>query len=130
MEEQRLQQLADAQAKPAAKPAPAPPQPQVGGNNGTDTDLQAQYVLALTRAIESNWIRPDSVRADTVCPLRIIQLRGGEVIRAEVQAGCGYDAVGQRSVEAAVLRAQPLPYAGFESVFQRDILLNFRALED
>jgi len=26
-----------------------------------------------------------------------------------------------------VLKAQPLPYAGFESVFQRSLILNFRA---
>jgi colicin import membrane protein len=30
-------------------------------------------------------------------------------------------------VEAAVLKAQPLPYAGFETVFNRTLLLNFEA---
>jgi len=30
-------------------------------------------------------------------------------------------------VEAAVLRAQPLPYRGFESVFQRAVDFNFEA---
>ena len=34
---------------------------------------------------------------------------------------------GRRSVEAAVLRAQPLPYRGFESVFQRNLNFNFEA---
>jgi colicin import membrane protein len=131
MEEQRLAQLAD--REPAPTPAPtrseAPPQP-AGGNNGTDTDLRARYVLALTQAIERNWIRPETVSPDTVCPIRIIQARGGTVISAEVLPGCGYDALGQRSVEAAVLRAQPLPYEGFESVFARDLKLNFRATEN
>jgi colicin import membrane protein len=30
-------------------------------------------------------------------------------------------------VEAAVLKAAPLPYQGFEAVFSRDLTLNFRA---
>ena len=34
---------------------------------------------------------------------------------------------GRRSVEAAVLKAQPLPYRGFESVFSRNLTINFRA---
>ena len=33
----------------------------------------------------------------------------------------------ERSVEAAVYKAQPLPYAGFESVFSRELELSFRA---
>lgn len=131
MEEQRLQQLSDRQAAapPAGPPRPAPSAP-AGGNEGTDTDLRAQYALAIQRAIESNWIRPDTVPPGAVCPIRIVQLRGGEVISAEVQPGCPYDGLAQRSVEAAVLRAQPLPYAGFETVFERTITLRFRVTED
>jgi colicin import membrane protein len=44
-----------------------------------------------------------------------------------VSPSCPYDALGKRSVEAAVLKAQPLPYAGFESVFSRELKLNFQA---
>ena len=32
-----------------------------------------------------------------------------------------------RSVEAAILKASPLPYAGFEDEFIRDPVLKFRA---
>ena len=37
------------------------------------------------------------------------------------------DAAGQDSVERAVLKAQPLPYRGFEPVFARELILNFEA---
>ena len=37
------------------------------------------------------------------------------------------DAAGQDSVERAVLKAQPLPYRGYESVFARTLTLNFEA---
>jgi colicin import membrane protein len=49
------------------------------------------------------------------------------VIDAEVAPSCPYDELGRRSVEAAVLKAQPLPYAGFEAVFSRTLNLNFEA---
>ena len=39
----------------------------------------------------------------------------------------GISATHRRSVEAAVLKAQPLPYAGFEPVFARTLELNFVA---
>ncbi len=57
----------------------------------------------------------------------IRQIPGGEVIDAQVDPSCPYDEQGRRSVEAAVLKAQPLPYRGFESVFTRTLTINFRA---
>ena len=61
------------------------------------------------------------------CDLNIRQLPGGEVIDVQVSANCPYDELGRRSVEAAVLKAQPLPYAGFEKAFRRSLNLHFRA---
>ena len=61
------------------------------------------------------------------CRIVIRQIPGGEVVEAKVDPSCPYDELGRRSVEAAVLKAQPLPYVGFESVFQRTITLNFQA---
>jgi colicin import membrane protein len=129
--EQRLQQLADARSGPAAEEAAradatasAPP-----GSGGTDDGLQARYAAALQAAITAKWTRPDSIPPGALCRLVIRQLPGGEVVSAEVGSPCAYDEQGRRSIEAAVLKAQPLPYAGFERVFQRTVTLNFRAPE-
>ncbi len=129
--EQKLKKLADRRANSAAEAAAqadaqasASPPP---GNEGVDDDLRAQYALALQKAILSNWSRPETVPLGQRCQLRIRQLPGGEVVDVEVAASCPYDDLGRRSVEAAVLKAQPLPYAGFESVFQRNLTLNFEA---
>jgi len=46
---------------------------------------------------------------------------------AKVSPDCPFDEAGRRSIEAAVLNAQPLPYRGFETVFQRTINFNFTA---
>ena len=49
------------------------------------------------------------------------------MIDVQVDSSCPYDELGKRSVEAAVLKAQPLPYAGFEPVFSRNLTVNFEA---
>jgi colicin import membrane protein len=131
--EQRLQQLADARnqagrpAEDAARADAAVSAP--AGAGGTDDGLQARYVAALQAAITAKWTRPDSIPPGAACRLVIRQLPGGEVVSAEVSSPCSYDEQGRRSIEAAVLKAQPLPYAGFERVFQRTLNFNFRAPE-
>lgn len=87
-------------------------------------------MLAIQNAVERNWIRPDTIPPGTPCRIRVIQIPGGDVISAEVEANCRFDPIGQRSLEAAVLRAQPLPYAGFEVVFRRELVFTFRAPQD
>lgn len=128
--EQRLQQLADREARQASQQA-AQQSARTGapaaGNQGADTDLLARYSAALQQAIQRNWTRPDSVPLGQKCRIVIRQIPGGEVIDAEVDPSCPYDELGRRSVEAAVRKAQPLPYAGFEAVFQRTLILNFEA---
>jgi len=125
--QQRLQQIADRQARQASQAqqsASASPPP---GNQGVDTGLAARYAAALQEAILRNWTRPDTVPIGQRCRIVIRQIPGGEVVEAKVDPSCPYDELGRRSVEAAVLKAQPLPYVGFESVFQRTITLNFQA---
>lgn len=122
LEEQRLQQLADAEATPAPSPAPAERTGPAGGNEGTDTDLSARYVLAMHQTAQSNWNRvlaPERVR----CEVRFTQIPGGEVINVEFMQ-CPYDAQGRESVERA-LRRSPMPYNGFETVFERQVTLTF-----
>jgi len=127
--EQKLRQIEDARARSAAEAAAmADAQAsQPPGSGGPDADLAARYAAALQDAILRNWTRPDSVPLDQRCDLVIRQIPGGQVIDVEVAPNCPYDELGRRSVEAAVLKAQPLPYAGFEAVFQRRLTLHFRA---
>lgn len=85
----------------------------------------AEYAGALTQTITQNWLRPDNIPAGSVCPIRITQIPGGQVIDVQVLPTCPFDEPGRRSVKNAVLRAQPLPYKGYRSVFQRIVTLNF-----
>lgn len=123
--EQKLRQLADARAKQASAQAAAPSAPP--GQNGVDEALLARYAAAIQSAVAQQWTRPDSVSVGTRCVVEITQLPGGEVMEAQVRPGCPMDAAGQRSIEAAVLKAQPLPYRGFEPVFRRKLTFIFEA---
>ncbi|WP_147653625.1 cell envelope integrity protein TolA [Vulcaniibacterium gelatinicum] len=128
--EERLRQLADYQARNAAEAAAqadASASAAPRGNEGLDRDLLARYQAALQEAIARNWTRPETVPLGQRCQLIIKQIPGGQVIEVQVAPSCPYDELGRRSVEAAVLKAQPLPYAGFERVFARVLTLNFEA---
>jgi len=124
--EQKLRQLADARAQQASQQAAAAA-PSSPGQNGVDEGLLAKYAAAIQSAVVQQWTRPDSVALGTKCVVEITQLPGGEVMEAHVRSGCPMDAAGQRSIEAAVLKAQPLPYRGFESVFRRKLIFTFEA---
>jgi colicin import membrane protein len=95
------------------------------GTNGPDTGLLGQYLAAIQNAVTQNWTRPDNM-PNTPCVVHIVQLPGGDVMSAKVDASCPYDDAGKRSIENAVLRAQPLPYKGYEGVFQRTLNFTFR----
>lgn len=123
--EQKLRQLQQAQQRQAAPAAAA--SPGTGGQGGTSDDLTAKYAAAIQQAVLGQWIRPDTVPLGQRCRVAIRQIPGGDVIDVEVLPGCPYDEAGRRSLEAAILRAKPLPYRGFESVFQRNLTLNFEA---
>ena len=101
----------------AAVPAGADPAPAA--------PIEA-YVVAVHAAIMRAWVQPPSAPDDLHCPMDIVQRDGGEVIQASFGDDCNADAATRESLERAVGKASPLPYAGFESVFQRRIHLVFK----
>jgi colicin import membrane protein len=126
LEEMKLAQLKDRQAAESAAEAEIEsPQAQTGAG-GADDDLTARYAAAIQAAVTQNWHRPESARAGLRCVLRIAQIPGGEVISVSVGSPCNADQATRNSIEQAVMRAAPLPYQGYEKVFQRNINFNFR----
>jgi colicin import membrane protein len=126
--EQKLRQVTAARAASAAAStagATGAAQPAAGAG-GTSDDLRAKYAAAIQAKVTETWIRPPSVSPGQGCRIAIVQLPGGRVMSATVVPPCPYDDGAKRSLEAAVLNAQPLPYRGFETVFARELTLNFR----
>lgn len=95
------------------------------GNNSQNSNLSDEYAAAIQNAVTSNWLRPTNMPS-VPCKVNIVQLPGGDVMSAKADPSCPYDEAGRRSIENAVLRAQPLPYKGFESVFQRTLTFTFK----
>lgn len=120
---QQLEDLKDARDEGQAD-LPRAAQRQ-SGNNAQNSSLADQYAAAIQNAVTPNWLRPDNM-PDVPCVVHIVQLPGGDVMSAKVDASCPYDDAGKRSIENAVLRTKTLPYKGFESVFQRELTLTFR----
>ncbi len=80
--------------------------------------LAERYHFDVEARIQAHWERPRSV-AHRDCRVRIQQLPGGEVMRTEFDAGCPYNEAERQSLVRAVQSGSPMPYAGYESIFQR-----------
>ncbi|PJK06129.1 protein TolA [Lysobacteraceae bacterium NML95-0200] len=121
--EARAQQQADAQARAAARSAGT--SGNSGAAQGQGRDTRGEWLALVVGEIEKQWSRPEEVPRGQRCPIRIRLLPGGEVLSAEVQASCPYSEANRRSVEAAVMRASPLPLKGNENLAIRDFVVNF-----
>ncbi|MFT3792993.1 MAG: cell envelope integrity protein TolA [Rudaea sp.] len=130
---EKLQQLDDLQeqqssAKPVKAPAADVPESDVAktGMNGSDSSLLAEYSSAIIKVVTDNWNRPDTTPNGVRCTITITQIPGGMVISTAIGSPCNADMVTQNSIKQAVTKAQPLPYKGYESVFQRNITFIFK----
>lgn len=133
IEEERLKQLQDMrdqqtqQNRPgnADREQPATQNVAEVGNRGIDDSLLGRYRVAITQSIYRNWLRPETTQPGLRCRLVVTQIPGGEVISVAFSNPCNADELTRRSIEAAVMKANPLPYDGFQSVFERQFPVNF-----
>lgn len=84
------------------------------------------YVESVHAAIMRTWVQPPSARPDLHCPLSVDQTDGGAVIQVTFGDDCNADMATRDALERAVRKASPLPYAGFERVFQHRVHLVFK----
>lgn len=127
LEQQKLAQLKDLKkAKKKAPPRPAGVKQAKKARTGSNGTATAAYKAAIQNAVTQAWLRPDNIPEGAVCPIHIVQIPGGQVISVTIEPSCPFDAAARRSVKNAVLRAQPLPYKGFEKSFSSNLTLNFK----
>lgn len=90
-----------------------------------DAGLLDQYVRMIENRIQQSWIRPASARPGLECVVNVQQIPSGDVV--DVRIGrCNGDEAVVRSIEAAVLRASPLPRPPVQSLFARNLEVIFR----
>ena len=83
------------------------------------------YLFALQQKVVRNWSPPPSATAGLNCEVRVRQTPNGEVLDARVLS-CNGDAAVERSIEAAVRRASPLPVPQNSLLFESTITFVFK----
>ena len=90
------------------------------------SEQRGAYAMAVRLKIIRAWRAPDSVQPGQRCQVELTQAPGGTVIATKIAPDCQFDAAGKASLEQAVLKAQPLPYKGYEAVFQPSMSMEFK----
>lgn len=85
---------------------------------------RAEYASLIADKVGRNWLRPSGTPDDFSCKVLVRQIPGGEVVGVEMKESCGSPAL-DRSVEAAVRKASPLPEPPDPDVFEREIEFTF-----
>ena len=89
-----------------------------------EAGLLDEYIRLIENRIQQNWIRPASAVAGLECVVNVTQIPSGDVIDVRIGRCNGDDAV-LRSIEAAVLRASPLPKPPIPALFERNLQVIF-----
>jgi colicin import membrane protein len=80
-------------------------------------DMKAIYINSVRAAIERRWTELTGQALPVACSIVLEQSTGGAVTGMEFDE-CSLDRASRTQLEVAIQKAQPLPYAGFESVFE------------
>ena len=83
-----------------------------------------EYVLYIQEKVQRSWIRPSDSGSGLSCTVEVRLIPGGDVIDARIVRGSG-NPVFDRSVEAAVLRASPLPVPSDVEVMEKFRTIRF-----
>jgi colicin import membrane protein len=87
--------------------------------------LLEQYIAQIQARVQRNWNRPVTARPGINCVVHVTQVPGGEVVGVRVGECNGDDSV-RASIEAAVLKASPLPEPPDPALFERNLRLEFK----
>lgn len=85
----------------------------------------ARYLYAIQQKIRRNWVQPASAHPGIECVALVRQLPGGEVVGVQF-ASCNGDAAVQRSIEAAIYKASPLPQPENAALFDRNLRITVK----
>jgi colicin import membrane protein len=120
-QEQELKELAER----IKKETKTKPQQKRGTEKGESlaeqrNQLMTQYQMAVIAAVERQWNKPASANKGLICRVKVRLIPGGGVIDASIGSPCNANSIVKNSILAAIKKADPLPYKGFENVFDRN----------
>ncbi|MCB1859849.1 MAG: cell envelope integrity protein TolA, partial [Gammaproteobacteria bacterium] len=82
-----------------------------------------RFMLQIQQKVNQNWVRLEGIGTGLKCTLRVRLAKGGNVIAVSIIKSSGNDTF-DRSAEAAVYKAEPLPVPD-DSLFERFRDINF-----
>ncbi|MEM1261599.1 MAG: cell envelope integrity protein TolA [Pseudomonadota bacterium] len=94
-------------------------------NSAVDAGLQAAYIAAIKQDIQRSWT-PPAISGEIRCEVLVRQARSGTVISVD-QVDCGGNAPLERSLEAAVFKADPLPRPDDPNLFDPNLRILFES---
>jgi colicin import membrane protein len=101
-----------------------------GRSQAENAGLLNQYIALIEQHIVRNWNRPPSARPGLECRVRVSQTSNGTVLSVQIdQSACNGDAAVRQSIEAAVMRASPLPAPPDPRLYERNLVLVFKPEE-
>ncbi|MCS6946695.1 MAG: TonB C-terminal domain-containing protein, partial [Steroidobacteraceae bacterium] len=86
------------------------------------------WASVIAAHIQRQWFRPPSAQPGLRCVIIVDQIPGGVVTSARI-ADCNGDAVVRQSIEAAVMRASPLPPPPDPALFERRLEIVFAPVD-
>ena len=89
-------------------------------------ELMSRYQQAVVSAVQRQWNKPVSANKNLLCHVKVRQIPGGGVIDATIASPCNANAIVKKSILAAIQKADPLPFKGFEKVFDRTATFIFQ----
>jgi colicin import membrane protein len=89
----------------------------------------ADYLSRIRGKIRGNIVVPPGVPGNPEAVFAVTQLPGGEIISVRLKRSSGNAAL-DAAIERAIHKSSPLPKPGQADVFNRDLELKFRPLED
>ena len=87
--------------------------------------LKQSYMGEIKSHVSRNWREPSGTQTGNKAEVYITQAPGGYIINVRVES-CTGSAAFCKSVEAAVLRSEPLPQPSDQALFDREIRFTFR----
>ncbi len=92
-------------------------------------ELMSLWINAVQTAVYQQWSQPASTKLDMQCSVKVRQIPGGAVINVSITTPCNASEIVKKSITDAIMKAEPLPYKGFEKVFDRNAIFTFKAQE-
>ena len=90
-----------------------------------DSAARADWVSMIQARITRAWLRPPTAKVGLDCMLNVTQVPGGEVTQVSI-GKCNGDQAVRDSIEAAALRASPLPPPPDPALFDRSLEIRFK----